>query len=317
MRNAPMTLFAYTTMTLLNAKWSGFHRSSATTKDYEHANPYHELIMVAEGPIFLQTEHKKHELKTGDCFILRPWESHFLWRKADHESSFFWVQFVANPYFKECHPEALPRIFEQNQQLRSKQELRSHEEEQLDVLLLPRHDRPTRRYELLRLFEQLHDEMQKPLGYFRHRSTLLLSQILHLLAEDLLAMEHVQSRIPTGYIAYRKLVSYLHENYHEELKPPVIEQMLERNYEYICHIFKQYSGMTISIYIQWLRMQRSRFLLQTTAADIHDIANQVGYQDPYYFSRVFKRHHGMSPSEFRSQDGERVTWQPPTLDHNT
>lgn len=299
-----MTLFAYSALTTLNVKWSGYHAEDGTLSDYEHANPYWELMMVAEGPVFLRTGNEKHALASGDCFILRPWEKHTVWKALRHGHAFFWVQFAASPALAECRPGELARLLEQNRTQRSRQELRSDTEQPVDVLLLSRHYRPSRRYELLRLFEQLHKEMQRPIGYFRHRSSLLLTQLLHLLAEDVLEREHADTRVPPGYQAYRQLLLYLHEHFARPLQPAAIEALLDRRYDYVCHVFKQYSGMTISAYLQSLRMQRARHLLLHTNDGIQDIASEIGYPDPYYFSKIFRRHHGLNPTAFRQAGKE-------------
>jgi len=49
-------------------------------------------------------------------------------------------------------------------------------------------------------------------------------------------------------------------------------------------------------------MARARQLLDVTDATIAEIAHEVGYADAFYFSRHFRRHHGMSPSEYRDRD---------------
>ncbi|MNW68056.1 Arabinose operon regulatory protein [compost metagenome] len=46
-------------------------------------------------------------------------------------------------------------------------------------------------------------------------------------------------------------------------------------------------------------MARARHLLDTTAAPVKAVADEIGYDDPYYFSRLFRRIHDVSPSEYR------------------
>jgi AraC family transcriptional regulator, arabinose operon regulatory protein len=48
-------------------------------------------------------------------------------------------------------------------------------------------------------------------------------------------------------------------------------------------------------------MARARALLDTTTSTVTEIASAVGYSDPLYFSRHFRRVHGMSPSAYRAE----------------
>ena len=66
-------------------------------------------------------------------------------------------------------------------------------------------------------------------------------------------------------------------------------------------VFSQVTGQTFKEYLTEVRIGRAKELLRMTALRSADIAYQVGYNDPHYFSSVFKKHTGLSPIEFRSQ----------------
>jgi len=66
-------------------------------------------------------------------------------------------------------------------------------------------------------------------------------------------------------------------------------------------VFSQETGQTFKEYLTELRMTKAKELLRMTALRAADIAYQVGYNDPHYFSSVFKKYTGLSPIEFRSQ----------------
>lgn len=65
-------------------------------------------------------------------------------------------------------------------------------------------------------------------------------------------------------------------------------------------LFREATGGGILAHHTALRMSRARQLLDRSALGIAEIALEVGYQDPLYFSRQFRRTHGMSPSQYRS-----------------
>ena len=65
--------------------------------------------------------------------------------------------------------------------------------------------------------------------------------------------------------------------------------------------FKEYTQMTPAQYILSLRMANAQTLLESTNYNVTEIADIIGYDNPLYFSRIFKKQSGMSPSEFRKQ----------------
>jgi two-component system response regulator YesN len=65
-------------------------------------------------------------------------------------------------------------------------------------------------------------------------------------------------------------------------------------------IFSQETGETFIEYLTQVRINKSKDLLLTTTLRSADIAYEVGFGDPHYFSFIFKKHTGISPREFRS-----------------
>jgi transcriptional regulator GlxA family with amidase domain len=63
--------------------------------------------------------------------------------------------------------------------------------------------------------------------------------------------------------------------------------------------FRELTGDSPKNYLMRLRIQRATQLLDTTGESITDIARSVGYEDPLYFSRAFRRLHAVSPSGYR------------------
>jgi two-component system, response regulator YesN len=66
-------------------------------------------------------------------------------------------------------------------------------------------------------------------------------------------------------------------------------------------VFSQETFQTFKEYLTEVRIQKAKELLRMTTLRSSDIAYQVGYNDPHYFSSVFKKNTGLSPIEFRSQ----------------
>ena len=72
------------------------------------------------------------------------------------------------------------------------------------------------------------------------------------------------------------------------------------NYTYLSYLFKKTLGRSPSEYVTQCRIdQAKRLLSQSEERSVKEISNAVGYDDPYFFSRVFKAATGLSPSEYR------------------
>lgn len=70
---------------------------------------------------------------------------------------------------------------------------------------------------------------------------------------------------------------------------------------HFCTIFSQEVGMTFTEYLTNLRMTRAKELLRTTKLRSSDIAYAVGYNDPHYFSYLFKKHTALTPRDYRKE----------------
>lgn len=110
---------------------------------------------------------------------------------------------------------------------------------------------------------------------------------------------HVAAPIKCNNKTFNELVSYLQSNIHLNLSLSQLAKQFHLNPNYCCLLFKKQLDCTYSEYVTHLRMQKARQLLLTTNLDISDICSQVGFNDYYYFNKVFKKTFELPPSEYR------------------
>ena len=93
---------------------------------------------------------------------------------------------------------------------------------------------------------------------------------------------------------------YFRENYRAEIN--VEDYALSRGMSAsnFYRVFKQISGSTPLQFILKLRLSNAQNLLENSNLTIAEIASAVGYESPLYFSRLFHKHIGVSPSEYRN-----------------
>ena len=97
----------------------------------------------------------------------------------------------------------------------------------------------------------------------------------------------------------QKSVTYLNRSYTQNIAIENLANSQNMTGEAFSRLFKKELGRPPFDYISNLRMNKARLLLQNTNQSIKSIAQAVGYSDQYNFSRLFKKHYGMSPKAYR------------------
>ncbi|HOL91530.1 MAG TPA: response regulator transcription factor [Clostridiales bacterium] len=99
----------------------------------------------------------------------------------------------------------------------------------------------------------------------------------------------------------RKAVEYLQTHYHE---PITLNEVAEHTFVstyYISRMFKKEMGKNFVDYLNELRIEKAKELLKDVRYKTYEVAEKVGIPDAHYFSRLFKKYVGMTPTEYREQ----------------
>ncbi|MGI5899759.1 MAG: response regulator transcription factor [Christensenellales bacterium] len=102
-----------------------------------------------------------------------------------------------------------------------------------------------------------------------------------------------------GHEKFGELIAYINNHYTETLYLKDLSRQFYFNISYCCEMFRKTMGMTFSQYVTGLRIKRACMLLQNSLLSISDICEQAGYNDYFYFNKVFKRNIGYTPAEYR------------------
>lgn len=104
----------------------------------------------------------------------------------------------------------------------------------------------------------------------------------------------------------KKIVNYLNENYSSKISLDKIARNMYLSPVYISKIFKEETGESPINYLIKIRLEKARdILISGDSGSIKHIANSVGYDDVYHFSKLFKKYYGISPLYYKKTMGKK------------
>ncbi|WP_240415095.1 response regulator [Paenibacillus periandrae] len=101
--------------------------------------------------------------------------------------------------------------------------------------------------------------------------------------------------------AIERVHALIDERFAENLQVGDIAREVFLSPTYLCLLFKQETGETINEYLTKVRIEKAKELLSDPRNKFYEVCYTVGYSDPSYFSKLFKKYTGLTPSAFRDQ----------------
>ncbi|MFZ5966058.1 MAG: response regulator [Bacillota bacterium] len=98
-----------------------------------------------------------------------------------------------------------------------------------------------------------------------------------------------------------KVMAYIEENYQSPIKLDMLADYVHVNSCYLSRLFSKETGTTLTETITRIRIEKAKELLVSNNSKTYEIASMVGFEDPSYFSCVFKKYTSLSPNQFRKQ----------------
>ncbi|MBQ9824074.1 MAG: response regulator [Solobacterium sp.] len=95
------------------------------------------------------------------------------------------------------------------------------------------------------------------------------------------------------------VTNYIREHLSEKISREQLADLVYLHPDYLTHVFKEKTGLSLSAYILKERLKQSKNLLRNTDKSINTIALDCGFSDASYFTRIFRRETGISPRQYR------------------
>lgn len=146
------------------------------------------------------------------------------------------------------------------------------------------------------LFLSLIRELQLPRPYMGELSALYFKELLFTVRRK---MAEGGTNRPQIQKEMEHAVHFFHENFSSEIDISGYAAGLHMSTCWFIRSFKQYMGVPPLQYLTAIRINKAKELLESTDCSIGEIGEIVGYDNPLYFSRIFKKQTGLSPAAYR------------------
>ena len=148
------------------------------------------------------------------------------------------------------------------------------------------------------------------------RLTAMLDEIISVLEKDqsparlvatagmawrLLTALAIDRRLPEKGTPLQQAMNYLEDRVDGSVRLADLAALVGVSSSYLSKLFREATGGGVLAHHTALKMARARLLLDTTDLPIAEVGREIGLQDQFYFSRQFRRLHGVSPSAYRAE----------------
>lgn len=255
------------------------------TEGVYHDHDYTELAYILSGKGKYLVEGKEYDVEPGDLIICNPGVKHTHIVTNPKEPTIEFIAGFTDFQFKNMAPNSIELadggcILHMSAEL--KQEISMH------------------------CYAMIAEKEGNQIGrYFMFKTHLM--QLLLLVMREISEIEKTNQK-SYNFESYNKnyavnrIINYLNENYENKISLEQIAHNIYLSPVYISKIFKEETGESPINYLIKIRLEKAKdILLNPDSGSIKSIANQVGYDDVYHFSKLFKKYYGVSPLYYKKR----------------
>nr|WP_283094361.1 helix-turn-helix domain-containing protein [Paenibacillus sp. ATY16] len=277
---------------VLKIKEFGFH---TTNNLYTHPSrmlDFDVFLFVAEGQMEVWEEGLEYIVKKGQFLFLKSGMSHWGEPKTPAGTSWYWIHFFGhlNGDGDTLHDLNSNKLFASPTVMDAQEDYRKS-------IALPKHGTLSQTKGLENKLDAL-IQLFHSSDPFRALSLSLQTMELYLKLYQESMKEHPPTKSDRTVL---RIIDYLENKNNYEINSKELAASLDMNYSYLCEIFKLKTGSTIHGYNARLFMNKAIGLMKDSERNVSEISDLLGFKNPFYFSRVFRKIMGCSPSEYMSR----------------
>ncbi len=261
------------------------------------------LYLIKRGAMYLQENGTPLTLQAGDVCILDPAYTHEGLKSSWCEYFYIHFRHPSIQRIDESRTEDFQKLLLEKRRSSIQSNIFSYEKCGGEMLYLPKRYHMSDYGSLVRVTELFHEAIGKNTRQLEHYKIQLACKVLEAFTE--IARSYVTTETvrymetqPRSCRMVQNLLHYLNREYASDITGELLEKEFGGNFDYMNRVFRKTTGETIFRYLNRVRINHAKALILNSPWKMSVIGSRVGFSDEYYFSRVFKKYTGKSPTEY-------------------
>jgi len=259
-----------------------------------HSHNFHELVIVCNGEGLHHTDTETYRIRTGDVFLLKPGAVHHYDVTDDLSiiNILYQPERLNLPLYDLADTPGYHAFFELEPALRKQHGFKSRLQVNGETL------------EYLRnLVARMGEELES-----REKGCLFAAAAYMMQIISAISRSYSTPQIPAQLDLFRlsDIMSYIERNWNRDLTLEDLAKRASMSCSTLYRMFMKTIDKAPMNYIIEVKMNKAAALLSSSSLPIGEVAGKAGFADSNYFSRLFKRHMGITPRQYRVRFGTNV-----------
>ncbi len=239
-----------------------------------------EMIYTIGGKSHITIENNNYICRSGDLILIPPFTRHTIQSDLDEPHDQYWLHFDVHPFY--LHEEFKKYLFSSSDYLVTigQNEL------------------------LINLYCLLERELEhyKP-GYRIFFQTILLQILIIIFRKEFNPdnYNNTTAKKTSKQVLLDKCMDYIYDNISEQIYIDDLCRFVNVSQSHLFKIFNNYVKFPPAKFIQFIKVKKGEQLLKTTPLTIKEISIRLGFNSPFYFTKVFKEYYQVSPRQYKKQ----------------
>lgn len=277
--------------------------STEPLEPHLHAHDFIEIAYVASGEGIHMIEETEYSVKKGDLFFINYNVPHEF-RSLNLEKPLVIHNCIFKPEFIDVTMGDCKKFQDVASHLLFRALFPNDTDLNIDVSLISRDTK-----DIEALYVKMQREFREKEEGYGELLKLYVTELIILILRTMKKtqkMEVKDNNYGNNNEVVSKIMEYLNHNFNQSLKLQELSMMVYLSPSYISKIFRETSGITLTDYIQNIRIEEACRLLKETDKKIVLITEEVGYNDLKYFQQIFKKITGTTPGRYRQIHGRKL-----------